>query len=118
MDSFEVVLFWSATVFFGIWTGLGIAQTFTGQFMFGMLNPRVDWSANEIRFSGVTLAVCGFAGAVSGLVFELYGPFGVGTPWFLLPSPWSVVFLGTLVVQVLIDQHHRGRWPFRPRSST
>src|SRR5258705_2702780 len=113
MDSFGVVLFWGATVFFGIWTGLGIAQTTTGQLLFGMFNPRVDWSANEIRLWGVTFAICGFAGTVSGLVFVLYGPIGVGTPWFLLPSPWVFVFLGTLLVQVLIDQHHRGRWPFR-----
>ncbi|HXC75794.1 MAG TPA: hypothetical protein VNU19_01965 [Candidatus Acidoferrum sp.] len=119
MDAFGIVFSWCVTAFFGLWTGLGVAQTMTGQFMFRMFNPaRIDWSMNEIRLSGVSWTICGFVGLLSVLVFDLFGPLGVGTPWIMYSNPWVPVFLCTLLVQVLIEQHHRRRWPFNRRSST
>jgi hypothetical protein len=112
------VFLWAVTTFFGVWTGLGVAQLISGHFMFRMFSPTgVDWSTNEIRLSGASWAVCGLVGAISVLLLNLFGSFLVGTPWVMLANPFAPAFLCTLLAQVLIEQHHRGRWPFTRRLS-
>ena len=118
MDGFGIVVSWLIATFFGFWTGLGVAQAVTGRFFFRMFNPpRIEWSTNEIKVSGVSYAICGVVGAASILIFDLFGAFGVGTPWIMVSNPFIWLFLATLLVQVIIEQHHRGRWPFRGASA-
>jgi predicted permease len=85
-----------------------------------MFNPaRIDWSTDEIKVSGVGYAICGVVGAASILIFDLIGPIVVGTPWFIVSNPFIWIFFATsLIVQVLIEQHHRRRWPFKRSSAS
>jgi hypothetical protein len=117
MDSFGIVVSWFVATFFGFWTGLGVAQAVTGRFLFRIFNPpRVEWSTNEIKVSGLSYAICGIVGAASILIVGLFGAFGVGTPWIMVSNPFMWAFFATLLAQGLIEQHHRGKWPFK-RSS-
>ena len=112
---------WFGATFFGIWIGLAIAQIATGRFLFRMFNPAlIDWSANEIKLSGLAFAICGIVGAGSVLFFGLFAPFPPRIAWIVVLNPWALVFIAALFVQLLIELHHRRRWPFKraPESGT
>jgi hypothetical protein len=119
MNTFDIAILWCIAIFFGVWTGLGIAQVVSGHFMLRMFNWRgVDWSQTEIRLSGASWAICGLVGAISVLLgLFLFERYLVGPPWVVLANPFGPVFLCTLLAQVLIDLHHRGWWPFAGRLS-
>ena len=119
MDAFEVVTVWAFGAIFGAWTGLALAHAVTGRVVFPLFAMRTGWTSREIKLSGWGWAVCG----VSGLAWTLVGGlslgahiiplFWVGSPWALWANPMPILVVANGVFQALIDQRHKGRWPFK-----
>ncbi len=119
MGGFTLGVVWLFSLGFGAWTALAVAQAVAGRPFFRFLTGRVAWSAGEIKVSGWSWAMCGLAGAVFTLVGALtiannrLPQHGIGSPLGLFANPWPFVFLLTSLFQVLIEQHHKRRWPYK-----
>lgn len=120
MDVFEVVTVWAFAALFGAWTGLALAHVATGRVVFPLFAMGKAWSAREVKLSGWGWLVCGLA----GMLWTLIGGLSLGAhviPLFWVGSPWGLLWtdLGPIIIvanglyQQLIDQHHKGRWPFK-----
>lgn len=114
--------FWIVTVSlfsaaFGAWTALAILQALTGRAIFSrFFGHGSSWTPSEIKLSGWSWAICGLSGVIVALVGGLeFGAhvvplYWVGSPWGIVTAnPWPLVFLGTLLFQLLIERHHRTR---------
>jgi hypothetical protein len=123
VDAFTIVAVWFGSAFSGAWAALAIAQAITGRRLFPLFSTPKDWTARELKLSGWSWAVCGLVGMATvlfgGLIFgaRVIPVFWVGSPWGIFANPWPEVIVATLLFQFVIDQRHKGRWPFRRLAS-
>jgi hypothetical protein len=119
MDALTIVSAWVFTAMFAAWTALAITHIATGRVVFRLFVPNPAWSSHEIRLSAWGWVICGVAGMVwallGGLIFgaRVIPLFWVGSPWAILANPAPLIIIGNGFYQALIDQRHRGRWPFK-----
>jgi hypothetical protein len=119
MDAFEVVTVWAFAALFGAWTGLALAQVASGRIVFPAFAMWRVWTPREVKLSGWGWLVCGLAGLLWTLIGGLsvgahvIPLFWVGNPWWFWANPFPIMVILNGLYQQLIDQHHKGRWPFK-----
>lgn len=119
MDLFTILTVWLFTAVFGAWTALALVHVVTGRVVFPLFAQGVGWSQQEIKLSGWGWLVCGVSGIVmalvGGLIFGAHAipVFWAGSPWGMFANPMPIILVGNGAYQALIDQRHKGRWPFR-----
>jgi hypothetical protein len=102
---------WFAGLVGGAFVGLGVFQALTGR---SLMRKRISWSVGEIKVLGVVWAVTGLVLAIVALVGSLQIASDQPAPFATFVFP---IALGGPIGQLLIEQHHNRRWPFKDRAS-
>jgi len=112
----NIVLFSLFSAGSGALIALGMVQAISGRFIFSRFAPRgSSWTAGAIKLSGWTWAICGLSGLCMAVLGALeFGGiipmYWVGSPWGIITAnPWPLVWMATLLFQVLIDRHQKKR---------
>jgi hypothetical protein len=97
--------------------GLAASQAVTGRSTYPLFSNRnrINWSVGELRLLGLVWAFNWLALAVFGLVGALYLSAHEAPP--ISPLGWLPIILLGSVFQLLMEQRHNRRWPFRDRVS-
>jgi hypothetical protein len=111
MDQAVIATTWFAGLVGGVFVGLGVFQALTGR---SLMRKRTSWSAGEIKLLGVVWAITGLVLAITALVGAFQIAANQAPRSFAL---WPIIVLGGPIAQLLIEQHHNRRWPFRDRAS-
>lgn len=105
---------------FGAWAAIAVGQAVSGRLMFGRFGGRVSWTPGEIKLAGFGWTVFALAGVgmslVGGLEFgaHVIPLYWVGSPWGLVTAnPLPLVLFGNLLLQLLIELHHKQRLRLR-----
>jgi hypothetical protein len=112
MEQFAIAVAWFAGLVGGVFVSLGMVQALTGR---SVMRKRSNWSVGEIKMLGVVWAVAGLVLAISALVGSLQTAAHQST-LFVTFALWPII-LGGPIGQLLIEQRHYGRWPFKDRVS-
>jgi hypothetical protein len=119
VDPVNLVFTWSGGLIFGAGITIGMIELVTGHMV--IFPRRVSWTVGEVKVYGlVTSTVCSLF-AIETLVDGLVLSTSSGPTWSV-PAWWYatvwVWFLGTLAfgfTALLLEQHHKRRWPFVQR---
>jgi hypothetical protein len=118
----NIVFVWLTGLLGGAMSSLAVYQAVTGLPTYP-LNPgrinwslgrRINWSLGETKLLGLNWALFWLALSVYALVGGLMTASNQTGPFFIVILP---VVLSALGFNLLIEQHHNRRWPFRGQVS-
>jgi len=127
-----VAFTWLFALMSGFAGGIAFTQLVTGRPTYFLIGKQPTWSAGETRVAGLGWTVQWMAVAISALISGWYfaghpdGPFpkyyvvSIGSlhgAYSLESLMWLPIMLIGPVVSVVVDLHHKRRWPFKRQLS-
>jgi hypothetical protein len=115
MQQATLVVGWFCALVAGTLGGLAASQSVTGRPTYPLVTMRIDWTARELKLLGLGWAIFWLALSIYALVGSLFLSEHQAVPFGSVG--WVPFILGGPAFQLLMEQRHNGRWPFRGRVS-
>ena len=116
MEQATVVVVWFCALLAGVMGGLAASQAITGRPTYPFVTRRINWSVRELKLLGLCWAIFWLFLSIYALVGSLFLSEHQAVPFGSLG--WLLFILGGPAFQLLMEQHHHGRWPFKGRVSS